>query len=128
MPEPGAGRSFRERAHLLPFLCIERRDADCECNPALTRHETFVTSQDMTTAQRCLSVFPFLALRVLMAPGQITGPNLLVNPSFEIPSDGHYHLLPGNSPYLMGWTTILDGAEIFTSTDIGSGSVTVAIA
>jgi hypothetical protein len=51
------------------------------------------------------------------------GPNLLVNPSFEVPNPGYPNSvdLPGGSTYLDGWTTILDGVGVFSTTDIGLG-------
>ncbi len=55
-----------------------------------------------------------------------SSPNLLINPSFEEPYNPgfpNYADLPGGSTYLVGWTTILDGVEVFTSTDIGLGFV-----
>ncbi|MCI0541029.1 MAG: DUF642 domain-containing protein, partial [Verrucomicrobiales bacterium] len=51
------------------------------------------------------------------------GVNVLVNPSFEEPNPGYPNSvdLLGGSTYLNGWTTILDGVGVFSSTDIGLG-------
>ena len=46
--------------------------------------------------------------------------NLLINGSFETPSGGYLYV-PGDSTYLTGWKTQLNGVEIVTATDIGVG-------
>jgi hypothetical protein len=46
------------------------------------------------------------------------GPNLLVNGSFELPAAGYLDV-PGGSSTIPGWTTTLDGVEIFSHTLLG---------
>ncbi|HAB15399.1 MAG TPA: hypothetical protein DCE44_03005 [Verrucomicrobiales bacterium] len=50
----------------------------------------------------------------------LASPNLIVNGSFEVPA-GNYQLVPGDVSYPPGWQTVLNGVELFTSTDIGVG-------
>jgi hypothetical protein len=62
-----------------------------------------------------------LTITALTSPAFASGPNLLENPSFELPAGGYVDL-PGGST-IPGWITILDGAEIFTHTQLGPPSV-----
>ncbi len=63
----------------------------------------------------------------LLGVGVVHADNLLVNAGFENPAGTAYTSLPGGSPTITGWTTVLSGVEWFDATGYGGAADGVMI-